>query len=509
MAEQLDQLRELRKYLRELAYLDSAGEILDWDQYVNMPSNHLGHSVRADVLANLAGLSHSRGTSSDLARLLDEARDKTAAGLLNEDEQCIVARAFDDFENRRKIPRDFIEEQAKLTSESQQVWEEARAKSDFVLFRPYLERIVALERQGADYTRTTGQTCYEALLCDCEPGCSVAKLNAVFQELKSFLVPFVDRITLAQSWIKPEILRQPIAVSQQARFARMVAKTIGYRLEAGRIDTSVHPMSTSFHPTDCRITVRYNRTNFINDCLMSLMHESGHAMYEQGLRQEFFGTPLAESVSLGIHESQSRLWENLVGHSIHFWVYFYPKLQKAIPYFRAIPLADFYGAINHVQPSFIRVDADEVTYNLHIILRFELEKALIDGEIEVRDLPDLWNAKFKEMFGLEVKKDSDGILQDVHWSDGSFGYFPTYALGNIYASQFYSAALRDIPSLELMMSQGNFADLLEWLRINIHCHGRRYLPGELVFRATGEGFSPEPFFNYLQKKYSQLYNLPL
>lgn len=501
------QIVELIKYLQELTNLDATMELLEWDQAVNMPPRHRGHQARANLSAYIAGLRHRKATSAELEQLFREAKQKAGEGLLSDNEKCIFTLALEDFERDKKLPPELVEEQKRVESESQQVWETAKERSDFRMFEPSLRKIVALKRREANYLQENGQTLYDALLDDYEPGYNTAKLEVIFKDLKDFLVPFIQRIQGSSSRVKPEIIKKPVEIGLQMKFAKIVARKIGYDINSGNVHISVHPFSTSFHPTDARVTTRCKRRNFVNDCLMSLVHECGHAMYEQGLLPEYFGTPMAESVSFGVHESQSRLWENLVGHSMPFWMYFYPKMQMMVPQFKNIFLADFYGAINCVRPSLIRVDADEVTYNLHIILRFEIEKLLIEGQIEVEDLPTTWNQKVKEYLGLEVKNDSEGVLQDVHWSGGSFGYFPSYALGNLYASQFYEAALKDIPDLASQISKGNFKNLLKWLRKNIHVHGRYYSADELLLKVTGQGFNAMPFIDYIRRKYTQLYNI--
>lgn len=507
MPSETSQIGKLKAYLLELAHLQSTISLLEWDQAVNMPTLHNGHMARSELLAYVAGLRHRKATSAELEDLLREAEKRIEAGSLNDDEQSVVKEALEDLERAKKCPPEFVEEQKRVESEAQRVWERAKKKSDFKIFEPYLARIVDLKRQESDYLREPSQSRYDALIDDYDPGYTTQKLEVIFTELKNFLIPFIQAINNSHVKHRLNIFKRPITVRQQLKLAKVVARKMGYDFNSGHLGTSVHPFSTSFHPTDARITVRYSRHNFINDCLMSMIHESGHAIYEQGLPTEYFGTPLAEAISCGIHESQSRLWENLIGRSLVFWRYFFPKLQKIMPEFGNVSLTDFYGAINSVQPSLIRIDADEVTYNLHIILRFEIEKALIGGQIEVKDVPELWNQKVKDYFGLDVGNDSDGVLQDMHWSDGSFGYFPSYALGNLYAAQFYKAAVRDIPNLEESMAKGNFRDLLKWLRRNIHIRGKKYSAEEILLRATGYNFTAVYFIEYLKDKYSGLYNL--
>lgn len=501
------QISKLTAYLQELTNLNSTMGLLEWDQAVNMPPNHRGHQARANLSAYIAGLRHQKAISPEFEKLFREAKQKADEGLLSDNEKCIFTSALEDFERDKKLPLELVEEQKRVEAETQRVWETAKERSDFKIFEPSLRKIVALKRREANYLREGGQTLYDALLDDYEPGYNTAKLEIIFRDLKDFLVPFIQKIRGSSSWVKPDIIKKPVDISLQMKFAKLVARKIGYDINSGSINLSAHPFSTSFHPTDARVTTRCKRRNFVNDCVLSLVHECGHAMYEQGLLPEFFGTSMAEPVSFGVHESQSRLWENIVGHSMPFWMYFYPKMQIMVPQFKKISLAEFYGAINCVQPSLIRVDADEVTYNLHIVLRFEIEKLLIEGQIEVEDLPIVWNQKVQEYLGVEVKNDSEGVLQDVHWSGGSFGYFPSYTLGNLYASQLYGAALKDIPELVFKISKGNFKDLLKWLRKNIHIYGKYYSTDELLVKVTGQEFSAMPFVDYIKNKYSQLYNI--
>jgi carboxypeptidase Taq len=324
--------------------------------------------------------------------------------------------------------------------------------------------------------------------------------------LKKVLVPLLKKIKKSKLKIDTDILKGDFPVEKQLAFNRLVAEKIGFDFEAGRLDMSTHPFTTNFNASDVRITTRFKNDDVLYS-LMSTIHESGHAMYEQGLLSENFGTPLGESISLGIHESQSRVWENMVGRSRSFWEYFYPQLVARFPKaFSKIKFDDFYRVINKVTPSLIRTEADELTYNLHIIMRFEIEKELLDGSIEVEDLPKIWNAKVKEYFGIKVPKDSLGVLQDVHWSAGLIGYFPTYLLGNLYSAQFYQAAKRDIEDLEEKFSKGEFDHFRQWLRKNIHMHGKLYSADELVKKVTGEKLNGKYFADYLKNKYVDIYN---
>ncbi|MDO8619794.1 MAG: carboxypeptidase M32, partial [bacterium] len=319
------------------------------------------------------------------------------------------------------------------------------------------------------------------------------------------LVPFLAHIRKAR---QPQRMKSAqVPIERQITLSKKIATAMGYDLEAGRIDVSAHPFTTSFHPHDVRITTRYNPKNIL-ESIFPTMHEGGHALYEQGLPHEHFGTPLADATSLGIHESQSRLWENMVGKSLPFWKHWYPKLQKEFPGVFTTPLTNFYASVNTVKPTLVRVEADEVTYNLHIIIRFELEKALLEGTIEVRDLPKLWSERYKEYLGITPKSDKEGVLQDVHWSTGYIGYFPTYTLGNLYSAQFWNTAKKQIPDLEKKVAKGDLKTLREWLRTHIHGHGKSYTAEELAQRITGEKLNPDHFSAYIRAKYGPLYGLP-
>ncbi|MDP3792981.1 MAG: carboxypeptidase M32 [bacterium] len=504
MSDKSQLLSQLKKELLELTHMGSSLAILEWDRQVNMPPG--GSSARAQTLAYLAGLWHRKLTSPELFELAGDLMIEMNQGRLTSKEACIVRETWRDLEKARKLPVDFVEELVKTTSEANDVWAEAKKTSDFKKFQPYLEKIVELKRKEASFLGFT-RSPYDALLDGYESGMTSDDISIVFQELKDFLIPFIQKIGNSKAQINPEVIKGNFPIHEQEKFTKLVAERIGYDFRTGRLDISSHPFSTSFHPTDARITTRYDEHDLFYS-LGSVIHEAGHAMYEQGLLAEHFGTPLAESRSLGIHESQSRVWENLIGKSRPFWKYFYPQLQKAFPKpFLKLSFEDFYQAINYVTPSFVRTEADEVTYNLHVILRFEIEKELIEGSIEVADLPQIWNGKIKEYFGLEVPNDRLGVLQDTHWSDGSFGYFPTYTLGNLYSAQYYDAAKRNIPKLEKELARGEFKLFRDWLRKHIHVHGKLYSADELVRKATGEPLTSKYWTDYIKKKYSEIYAL--
>lgn len=496
---------DLRRALLEIAHLDQASNLLEWDMEVYLPK--LGHKARAEAMGYIAGLRHGKFISKEFEEILMRAVEFEKTGVLDDNDSFIVLKTLSDFEKARRLPAEFVEELKKLEGEGYQVWVDARAKSNFSLFEPCLTRIIAAKRREAEYVGYAGSP-YDALMDEHEPGSTYADTAEIFDELKRFLVPFIQKIKNSRVKIDKKFLSRKFPIDKQDKFIRMAVQEIGFDFDKGRLDVAAHPFCESMHPTDIRITTRFNERDFLNQALMSAIHEAGHGLYDQGLREEYFGTPLGDAISLGIHESQSRMWENLIGRSMSFWKYFFPKLQKAFPgQLRGVSLEQFYRAINFVEPGFIRVDADEVTYNLHVIFRVEIERDLIEGDLEVKDCPRVWNEKIKENFGLDVPDDAHGILQDVHWSCGLLGYYHTYSLGNIYGAQFNHAAQIQIPGLNNKIAEGNFLELREWLRKNIHVHGELYIPEHLVLRVTGEKPSPKYFIDYLEKKYSEIYNL--
>ncbi len=490
--------------LNDIAQLKSALAVLNWDKDVFMPPK--GSGPRAAMLAYLAGELHEKVLSKEFRDLLREAKAASDANELSPGDRAIVREIWRDVSREEKLPVEFVKELTRVTSDAYHVWMDARKKKDFKLFAPHLTKIVELKRREAGLVGFK-QSPYDALLDTFEPYATTEEIAAALGDLKNFLAPFLVKIKNSKAKVPRDALTGDFDIEKQKAFCVRAAKQIGYDFDAGRLDVSAHPFSTSFHPLDSRITTRYCRSEFLQS-ISGVIHETGHALYEQGLPVAHFGTPLGEAVSLGIHESQSRLWENLVGKSRAFWTYFYPMLQEEFPSpLRNVSLETFYRSINTVQPSFIRVEADEVTYNLHIILRFEIETALIDGKIAVEDLPRVWNSKMKDFLGIDVPDDSLGVLQDVHWSGGMIGYFPTYSLGNLYAAQFFAAARRDIPALDDEMARGEFGKLLKWLREKIHVHGKFYSAQELANNATGEKLNSKHFADYISKKYGEIYEL--
>lgn len=499
-----EQLQKLKNKLSELAYLNSANSLLHWDQEVHMPDSAV--EARSKASSNLSKLIHEKFTSEEFEQLVKEANKSMEEDKLTDEEEAIVREVCREFKREKKLSSKFVEELTEVTSQAQEAWKQAKQEQDFSVFQPHLEKIIELKRKEAELVGYDDSP-YDALLDTYEPYMKTSELESVFSELKDFLVPFLEQIQQSEAEIEDGLLDQEFPIEKQKEFSTEVIQEMGFDLDKGVVEESVHPFTLSLHPSDVRFTSKFQRDD-LQMSILSTIHEAGHALYEQGLPAENFGTPLAEAASVGIHESQSRIWELMVGSSSEFWQNFYPKLQEKFSgQLEDYTYQDFYKAINKVEPGLIRVKADEVTYNLHIILRFELEKALIEEEIEVDQLPELWNQKIKDYLGIEVPSVSAGVLQDIHWSLGNIGYFPTYALGTVYAAQFYKTAQDEIENLDKKITNGNFKEFRGWLRENIHIHGKYYKPKQLTKQASGEELNCQHFISYLKYKYSKLYDL--
>ncbi len=493
----------LRRY-KEYSLLGSCASVLGWDERTYMP--HQGSAQRAEQMALLARLSHEMLTAPEIGQLLNEAEQSDLLKDAHGVEAANVREIRRAYDRAVKLPKALVEEMARVTTRAQQIWQEARQKNDFPQFAPWLEKIVSLKRQEAEAIGYQ-QTPYNALLDEFEPGATAAEITQTFAALRNELVPLVSAIAASPRRPPKEILEREYPVDRQEVIGQAAAAAIGFDFDAGRLDVTTHPFCSGMGPGDCRITTRYNLRHF-NDAFFGILHEAGHGIYEQGLPPEHFGTPAGSAISLGIHESQSRMWENFVGRSRPFWEHFFPRARQVFPAtLRDVSLDDFYFAINLVEPSFIRVEADEVTYNMHIILRFELEQALLNGDLQPRDVPGAWNEKFRHSFNLNPPTDTLGCLQDVHWSGGLIGYFPTYTLGNMYAAQFMEQARQDLGDLEGDFRRGEFGRLKGWLNEKIHRPGQRYRAGELCRRITGKPLSHQPLLAYLRNKFMPLYGL--
>ena len=501
----MEPIEILKKELREIADLRGAVNVLYWDMETYMPKG--GAAARAKQVAMLEAMTHERFIGQGVTKPLGELVDLDSGDITNglDDETSrLVNEIWRDYHRAAALPKEFVEELSQASSMAHPDWVEAREKNDFNLFAPHLEKLIALKHKEIGYLGTQ-DTPYDTLLDEFEPGFTTADINVLFGELKTALVPMIKVIQESGVDTKQEILYQHYDADKQWEFSKMILKDMGYDFNCGRQDKAVHPFTIEFHPTDVRVTTRINKNNLL-DCLTGSIHEGGHALYEQGLDREWYGTPFCQAISYGIHESQSRLWENLVGLSKPFWEYYFPKLQKVFPEnLSHILLDDFYRAVNTVKPGFIRVDADEITYNLHIMLRFEIEQLIINDGADVANFPKIWNDKMEEYLGIRPGTDTLGVLQDVHWAHGSFGYFPTYALGNLYNIIMYNKAKNEIPNLENDISSGKFKSLRHWLKENIHLIGRRQTAKEMIKAMSGNDLSAQPFINYLKNKYSEIY----
>ena len=498
------QLQELKARLIEINDLESAAALLEWDQATYMPPG--GATARARQLATLRRLAHEKFTDPAIGRLLEALQPYEESLPYDADEAALIRETRREYEKAIKVPPAFVAQLYSHMAASYEVWARARPANHFAATRPYLEKTLELSRQLAEFFPGY-QHIADPLIDFSDRGMTTATVRNLFAELRTQLVPIVQAIT-AQPVADDTCLHQYFPEAQQLAFGLEVIRRFGYDLERGRQDKTLHPFCTKFSLGDVRITTRVNE-NDLGEALFTTMHEAGHALYEQGICADFEGTPLASGASAGVHESQSRLWENLVGRSRGFWQCFYPRLQAVFPdQLGSVPLETFYRAINKVQRSLIRTDADEVTYNLHVIMRFDLELALLEGHLAVRDLPEAWHERFKADLGIAPADDRDGVLQDVHWYTGVIGgAFQGYTLGNLLSAQLFEAAVRAHPEIPGQIAAGEFGTLHAWLKANIYQHGRKYTPLELIERATGTPLRIEPYIRYLRQKYGELYAL--
>lgn len=496
-------LAELKHRLLEIGDLNAAASVLAWDQATYMPKG--GVTARGRQGATLHRLAHEKFVDPALGRLIDALAPR--ADSLPEDEACLIRVVRRDFDKAIKVPGEYVARANALGAASYDAWTRARPANDFAAMAPFLERQLDMSREYADFFAPYEHVA-DPFIDDAEEGMTTASVRTLFEALRRELVPIV-RVIADQSTADDRCLRQSFAEAAQLDFSLKVAERMGYDLDRGRLDKTHHPFCARFSADDVRITTRV-RENDIGDALFSTLHEAGHAMYEQGVSAAFDGTPLGHGVSAGVHESQSRLWENVVGRSRAFWQHYFPVLQQRFPdQLAGVPLDVFYRAINKVERSLVRTDADEVTYNLHIMLRFGLELDMLEGRLRIKDLPEAWRAAMKADLGLAPPDDRDGCLQDVHWYGGGIGgAFQSYTIGNILAAQIYAAAIAAYPDIPREIASGTFSTLHGWLADNIYRHGRKYRPDELVQQATGAPMRMEPYLAYLRAKYGELYRLP-
>ncbi len=496
--------QELKDRLTEIGDLKAALAILSWDQMTFMPLG--GGEARGRQIATLERLAHEKFITPEMGRLLDELQpllDEVGPGSAT---AALIKVTTRDYHQAVKIPPTFAAEFSEHTSKTYEAWARAKHERNFKIVEPLLEKTLEFSRQMANFYPGY-QHIADPLIDQLDEGMTVATIRPLFQKLRVELAHLVKAIT-SQPGPDDSCLRQLYPEAGQVKFGLEVAEKLGFDFKRGRQDESPHPFTTSFGIDDVRITTRI-KPNFLPEALFSTIHETGHALYEQGINPDFDGTPLADGASMSIHESQSRLWENLVGRSCSFWEYFYPRLQEVFPeQLKGVSLDTFYRAINMVERSLIRTDADEVTYNLHVMIRFDLETELLEGKLAVRDLPEAWNERYRSDLGILPPDDSVGVLQDMHWYSGTIGgYFQSYTMGNILSAQIYEAALQAVPKIPVEIASGNFGSLHSWLKENIYRYGRQYPAAEIIKSATGRDLEIEPYIRYLKTKYGELYKL--
>lgn len=496
----LENYNDYKEYSVKIYDIRMSMSVLNWDQETKMPKN--GSKFRAQQLSTLAKIAYELSTDVKYGKLLETLNNDQS---LNSDQKRNIFLSRKEFLKNKKYSSEFIVKQSKLISKAFNDWRIAKEKNDFKLFQDSLEKLVEIRKEECELIGYTNHP-YDALLDIYEPNLTTKDVDLIFKDVKEKLVPFIKLIA-KNNHVDESFFYQLYDHDKQWDFGIKLLKQMGYDFDSGRQDISAHPFSSHFSPQDARVTTRIDENN-LSEMIWSCIHEGGHALYEQGILSENYGTPLGNSVSLGIHESQSRLWENHVGRSLEYWKYNYPSLQSLFPdKLKNIDYNKFYEATNNVKPSLIRTNADELTYHLHVLIRYEIEKGLIEGSIEVKDLPSIWNKKYFDYLGIKVPSDSKGVLQDIHWSHGSFGYFPTYTIGSFYAAQFFHKASTEINNIDTKIGNGDFVELLDWLRNKIHKNGERYDAKVLCERITGEELNFKYFMKYVTKKYSEIYKL--
>lgn len=494
---------QLKTRLAEIQNLKNAASVLSWDMEVNMPSG--GTEDRGEQLATLESLAHSKFTSDEIGQLLEDLEDRKNGEDPDSDAARLLQFLAREYARETRVPSEYVAEFAQATTRAREAWLRAKKAADFAIFQPSMEKIVELARRYAEFFAPYDHI-YDPMLDRFEPGMKTVEVQAIFDEVRPQQVEILQAIA-AQPQVDDSFLHQRFDEDGQWELGVEVITRYGYDWERGRLDRSAHPFTTSFGLGDVRITTRV-MPDFFNPAFFATLHECGHALYDQGIDPDLGRTPLANGASLAIHESQSRMWENLVGRSRPFWEYFYPRAREIFPdQLGGVSVDAFYRGINRVEPSLIRVEADEATYNLHIMLRLELEIALLEGTLKVDDLPTAWNDRMEAYLGLIPPNDAEGVLQDIHWSSGLMGYFSTYALGNLISVQLWDRIQEEIPDLSDQIRAGEFQALLDWLRREIHTHGAKFPPQELVERVTGSRIDPAPYLKYLEGKFGEVYGI--
>jgi carboxypeptidase Taq len=498
-----EQLSQLKNQLARLSDIRAAINVLEWDQETYMPDG--GSASRADQLSTLEGLAHEFFTSDEMGSLLHELAANLDQMDYDSDEASIIRVALREHEKQVKVPASLIQEIARVSALGFQAWGQARERDDFSIFEPLLSQIVDLKKQWAA-CYDPDDNLYDPLLDSFEPGITHRQIEAVFAGLKPPLIELVRAIGENQDAVDDSVLGGHYEIATQKAFGSQVAAQLGYDFDRGRLDESAHPFTIHFSRWDVRITTRFDPRNLMR-ALMGTIHETGHALYEQNTSPALYRTTLANGASTAVHESQSRLYENIIGRSRPFWTYFYPRLREAFPHFEQVEAEAFYRAINKSEPSLIRVEADEVTYGLHVILRFEMENDLINGRVQVADLPDEWNSRMEDYLGIVPPNDTLGVMQDIHWAKGYFGYFPGYLLGNLLSAQLWARMRADMPDVDAQIESGQFEPILAWLVEHIHRHGMKYTLPELTERVVGGELAWQPYMNYLETKFGEIYGL--
>ena len=496
----MEQYESYKNKMRQIADINGAISVLAWDKEVNLPKK--GAAARSQQMATLSGMAHELFTAADFGQELETLL--TNNNLSPEQHQNVVL-TLKDYNRNTKLPTEFVIRRSQVISEAYHAWVKAREANDFGIYKPALKKIVEIARETATLFGYENHP-YDALLDIYEPNAKTADLTVLFKDVREQLVNFV-KVLKGKPQVENDFLSKSYNKDKQWNFGLGLLKNMGYDFDAGRQDISAHPFTITFAPTDVRVTTRVDE-NDLSNMTWSCIHEGGHGLYEQGLSWDYYGLPLGEACSLGIHESQARMWENNVGRSQAYWQAHYSDLQNIFPEnLKTISVTDFYKGINQIAPNAIRTEADELHYHFHVLIRFEIEKELMEGTLEVDDLDKVWNQKYAEYMGIEIKNDKEGILQDIHWSHGSIGYFPTYSLGSFYAAQFFAQAQKDVPNLIQEISEGNNSNLLSWLRQNIHQHGRYFTPEELCIKITGEKLNFKYFMDYAKQKFGAIYGI--
>jgi len=500
--------RKLLERVKEIFVLESATSIVHWDMETMMPPRAI--KLRSEQLSLLSRIGHKMITNPEIGKLLEEIMKHPKYDGLNAVQKRNVHLIKKGYDEQTKLPEDLVAEIAKQEAIATDAWKKAKASKDFSMFKPELEKLVDLRKRAAEILMEVKETAtpYDALIDIFEPKMSSETINRIFGELRKGLISLISRCEASPKQPDVSILKRRVPIDTQRKISKKIAEFVGYDIESrkagGRIDETEHPFSTGYYD-DVRVTTHYHEDNFAS-AMFSTLHECGHALYEQNLKSEWMFQPVGTSCSMGFHESQSRFVENIVGRSREFWVYFLPKLKEFTGNILSdVDLDTFVRAINEVKPSKIRIEADEVTYGLHIIIRFNLERELFADKIKVAELPEIWNQSYRDYLGLKIENDSEGVMQDTHWASGLYGYFPSYTLGNIYSGQILATMEKDLPEWKDQIARGNFRDIKRWVIKNVYSHGNLYYPPDLIKKITGEELSVKPYLSYLNQKYSKLY----